>query len=198
MNNTAKIVLAIIVGILGLCLCSSGLVFLLLFPLTQLIQQTSVNIPGAVQIIGVETVDPTNRVQYQLPPGYHEQYSVTIGGLAINGAVGGDPHAHITFMHIPARIIINRDQLEQQARDEAQNRNVSRYNRMQVVGQSNVVIRGREVVMTIREGTNSDGERYREMSGLFDGRSGSVLLVIAGPTDTWNQPQLDTFISSIN
>ena len=79
----------------------------------------------------------------------------------------------------------------------AQTRGYDRYTRTQVVGQQQVTVRGQTVTLVLSEGTNSSGQPYRTLTGVFQGKGGPALLSVEAPLSQWNQAEVDAFLASI-
>ena len=79
--------------------------------------------------------------------------------------------------------------------DEPPNRFEPR--RLRTAGAKDVVIKDEPTKLRVREGLNSRDVPYREVSGVFQGKDGPVLLVLTSPISGWNEPALDAFIASI-
>jgi hypothetical protein len=65
------------------------------------------------------------------------------------------------------------------------------------VGTSQATVRGQPVTFVISEGTNSAGQAYQQMTGVFQSKGGLALLTVEKPTSRWHQATIDTFIASI-
>jgi hypothetical protein len=51
--------------------------------------------------------------------------------------------------------------------------------------------------LIVREGVTDDGEQMRQVTGLFEGKDGPALLMVAGEVDAWDTEMVDRFIASI-
>jgi hypothetical protein len=58
-------------------------------------------------------------------------------------------------------------------------------------------VQGQEVTFIVSEGTNSENQPYREMTGSFNSADGVILVVMAGQTSTWDEAPLESFVASI-
>jgi hypothetical protein len=68
---------------------------------------------------------------------------------------------------------------------------------MVVVDEIPATIMGQPVTLVVSEGRNHDGQLYRQVDGMFEGKGGQALVVISGPVQTWDQTVVDEFIASI-
>jgi len=84
-------------------------------------------------------------------------------------------------------------QMQQSIEQQTNRRNVQ----FQIVEQRTVTIRDQEVVLTVQEGSDGDGETVRQMFGFFEGRGGPTMLMIMGNADRWDENRANTFIESI-
>ncbi len=133
----------------------------------------------------------------QLPPGYQPEATVELGGYVFVSYAPGDGHSHIMLVQAPPSANIDRAQLEQYAQQAAQSRGYDRNTRTEVVGQMQATLRGKPVTLVIGQGTNSDGQAYRTLTGVFQGKGGSALLSIESPLSRWNQAEVEAFLASI-
>jgi hypothetical protein len=69
---------------------------------------------------------------------------------------------------------------------------------MRVVGTQKATIRGQSVTLTISEGASGSSEAtMRQVTGVFNGKDGIVMLMAMGDVDRWDQTMLDQFLASI-
>jgi hypothetical protein len=101
------------------------------------------------------------------------------------------------MMQFPGGMRVSREEMERQIKQAVARQPGMGSANMQDVGQEQVFIKGETVTMTVREGAMENGERLRQMSGIFQGRGGPVMLMITGMVDTWDQAMVDQFIASI-
>jgi hypothetical protein len=194
MSRQTKIVLGIVAGALGLCLCVAVLgVFAL----------------GAAGVSMARTVEISNQrvspagseiAGYEVPDGWQHQYAVHVMGFSMVGMSGPDGHSHIMLIQVPEGRGTGKPNLQQmldQAASMPQYRATTRGLKLQQVGQTETTIRGQQVRLMISEGVDAGARPYRQMTGVFQGPNGPTLLIIAGPSETWDQALFDRFIASI-
>ena len=87
-------------------------------------------------------------------------------------------------------------EMEQELRQASQHE-TGELRDLRVVGRQETTIKGEKVVLTISQGSNSQDQPYRMLSGIFQGKGGPTLLWIGGPVSSWDQAELDAFIASI-
>jgi hypothetical protein len=122
-------------------------------------------------------------------------------GFSIVALAKGDLQSQtenlIMLMQIPAYMNMSEADMEQQLRQALERQTNSGDMQLSVVDQTTVTIRDQQVVLTISEGTNSEGQQIRQAMGLFQGKGGPTMLMIIGPTQSWDQAAIDQFIRSI-
>ena len=101
------------------------------------------------------------------------------------------------LMQIPTSDTTSREQMEnrllQMGKQQAfGNQNLT----LRPAGTTSATIRGKQVALAVQEGTLQTGQGFREMVGVFDGNNGPAMLMIMGPTDTWDLKVVDQFIRS--
>jgi hypothetical protein len=193
MSRNGKIVLGIVCAMLALCLCGAVATVLVAVPIGRTVAR------------GVVTEGPElaatagNIVDYTLPDGYREEFAFHLAGTSFVSIRPQGEHSHIYLFQLPGYADVNQDELERQMHQTMRRQSSYGMERVDVrtVGQTKVTIRGEEVAMSIGEGENSSGEPYREMRGVFEGRGGTAMLIIAGRTSEWDQAGIDAFIGSM-
>ena len=70
--------------------------------------------------------------------------------------------------------------------------------RMTVIEQRPFTLHDQPVTLVISAGTNGAGEEIQQLTTVFPGRGGPVLLVLLEPAGRWNQATVDTFLTSIH
>jgi hypothetical protein len=191
MSRGQRIALVMTAIVLFLC-CVAGLGITLLG--TRLVGRAFITNPDRVQSVGREIAD------YEVLPGYDEMFAMNVMGIKMVAIGPDDPAAGlmiIMLMQFSTGMEISREEMERQMEQAlARQTGLGRAD-MQVVGQEQVTIKGEPVTLTVREGATEDGERMRQVSGLFQGRSGPTMLMVMGEATAWDQPMLDQFMASI-
>lgn len=148
--------------------------------------------PAAVGAIAADIADFTP------PPGYQSQYGMQLWGFSLVAYDPGDGHSHLILMQVPERFGLDRTALEQQMRRMSRPQDRYGQNEPQIVDQKQVQIRGQEVTLLTGEGVNHDGQPYREVSAIFQGKGGPALVVFETPVASWDQATVDAFLASIH
>jgi len=191
MSRGLKIVLVLIAIALFLC-CVAGLGATLLG--TRLAGRAIITNPDRVQAVGNQVAD------YDVPPGYEEMFAMNMLGMnlvAIGPSSPTTDYTMIMLMQFPAGMDVSRQQMERQVEQALARQIGLRSADMTSVGKEETVIKGAPVTLTVREGTTDRDERIRQLTGLFDGKSGPTMLMITGDVNTWDQEMVDEFIASI-
>jgi hypothetical protein len=195
MSRNTKIILTIVVILLLLCLCGCGLIFFIFQSLGTMLEQSMVTDPAGVANISESIAD------YELPAGYQEAFGMNLFGFSIvalvKGDLQGDADNLIMLMQIPAYMNMSEADMEQQLRQALERQTNTGDMQLTVVDQTTVTIRDQQVVLTISEGTDNEGEQIRQAMGLFQGKGGPTMLMIIGPTQSWDQAAIDQFLESI-
>jgi len=191
MSRGLKITLVIVAIALFLC-CVGGLGVTLLG--ARLFGRAIITDPDRAEAVGREIAG------YDLPPGYDEMFAMDVMGIkmvAIGPTALTSDFMVIMLMQFPAGMEISREEMERQMEQAlARQTGLGRAD-MRVVGQEQAIIKGEPVTLTVREGTTEDGGQLRQVSGLFQGKSGPTMLMVMGEAAAWDQPMLDRFIASI-
>ena len=67
-----------------------------------------------------------------------------------------------------------------------------------LVDTGSISVHGQTVILYVFEGTDEQGGRIREVvSDIFQGKNGSVMIMIMGDPNHWNQVELNRFLESI-
>ncbi len=191
MSKNTKIILGIVIGLLVVCVCGGVATFGALTWFGVTVGQQFEPNPEKVAQIASKIAD------FKLPPGYTTEYGIEVADFALASYSPGDDHSHIMFIQMPPDSKVDQVTLERQMTQVTQPRSSKRPTKLTMVGASQVTVRGQSVKFVISEGTNSEGQAYRQMRGMFQGKGGLVLLTVEEPTSRWNQATVDAFIASI-
>lgn len=199
MSRNTKIVLGVVAGLLVLCVCASAVFVAGLISFSTVVARNSPQVPVRVeQVLADPIFQEQAPLQYDMPSGWHQDLTLHIFGFQMIGLSGSDGHSHIFLMQLPPDR--NADQAVKEALDGATNGGYTSYRNGMVlreVGQTTVTVRGQQVRMRISEGTNRDGETYRQWAGVGSDANGQMVVVVEQPVKTWDQGLVDRFIASI-
>lgn len=195
MSRNTKIILGVIVGLVLLCACVSVVsIYIFVNSAGEIIEQavSFSEDPAEIAQTAREIVD------YDLPPGYTEQMGMNLMGFKIVGfGPEGRTNQMIMLMEFPKFTNLSQEEMEQQMQQSLQQQTGRRSMDLEVVGTTTATIRDQTVEFTIREGTDEQGNRMRQVSGVFEGKNGLVLLMAMGNAQTWDQQAIDDFIGSL-
>lgn len=191
MSKNTKIILGIGIGLLVMCVCGALATFGALSWFGIAIGQQFEPNPEKVAQIASKIAD------FKLPPGYTTEYGIEVADFALASYSPGDDHSHIMFIQMPPDSKVDQVTLERQMTQVTQPRSRNRPSNLTAVGTTQATVRGQAVKFAISEGTNSEGQAYRQMRGMFQGKGGLALLMVEEPTSRWNQATVDAFIASI-
>ena len=190
MNRTIKIILGLAAGITVLCLIVS-VAGLFLF------RSAGKALTGTLQTDAATTAEIASQIaDYELPARYESAATVHLAGYNLVGYTGADEHSHIYLAQADSSTGLTMEEIQRHIRqtsDEEEDQMVD----VKIVDTVQATIRGQEVNLVISEGLNHDGDVFRQVSGLFEGRGGPAVVIVSGPTATWNQALVDEFIASI-
>ncbi len=192
MSRNTKIVLGILGGlvIIGICICVAGA--FALRGAGNFLKNSVVTDPNAAATLAAGVAE------FDVPSGY-TQVGMNFGGLykAIILTSNNSDRPMIMFAQAQAFQNADAQSFEQQMRQALQ----QQFNRGGITwkdaGTTQVTIRGQQVTLNIAEGTDQNNNSIRYETGIFDGNSGKVLLMLMGTTQGWDQSMIDTFLASI-
>ncbi len=191
MNKKTKIIIAVVLGVFLLCIfaCVGGW-----FGLKTLEKSMIINDPQQAKAIAKNTID------YELPSGYQEETALNLGimKMVMASDVASTEIATdrplISIVSIPPNTDITEEQFQSQIQQSAINQGMS----MILVEEQKVTINKQEVKLLIYKGVDEKGTAMKQvMSGVFEGKNGSVILLIVGREANWLQSEIDTFFKSI-
>jgi hypothetical protein len=191
MSRTTKIILAIVGSllVLGICACAAGIVIVNM--VGNSLENAVVTDPGQVASIS------SGIAGYSLPSGFTEVGMNFLGlsqGIVASG--GRDGKQVIILMQLPMVTGTDAAELEQSLQDRFLQ---DQAGEMQWILRNVITaqIRGQEVELKMRDGSDSYGSTYRTLTGVFQGEGGPVILMCMGPRESWDQKAIDAFLGSI-
>ncbi len=192
MNRTTKIVVVPVVGLLGICLLTAAIPVITLGAAGALVGQRTVTDPTQVAAIAAEVAS------YNLPADYSHQFASKLLGFTIVSCTPDGYPGHIYLMQFPRGLQLDQPAMERQLWQATNGRRGEDHSRFVVVGTRQVTIRGQAVTLQVGEGINSDDQRYRQFSGVFQGKGGQVLITVSAPATRWDPAAVDAFLASID
>ena len=192
MSRNTKIVVGIIAGILGVC-CLIAVVAALVLPRMFENFAESVDDPAQAAAVAEEIVD------YDLPSGYEEQGAMNLFGFRMAFINGPDERSMIMLAEFPESLASNEEQMQQQMRDAFANQTGTGQNmNLEFVGSEEVTINGEDASLGTYEGTDDQGNRIRQIIGVFETKSGNPgMVMIFGLENDWDEDGISRFLDSM-
>lgn len=131
---------------------------------------------------------------FDLPEGYQADYAVEMLGYSIVAYKSANEHNHLAFLQAPPGVIPEGQMIEGFIPND---RTAVTWHDATVVHAEQRTIRDQAATITVSDRTNSEGQRYRSLNMVFEGREGAVLLVMNQPVSTWDDAAVEAFITSI-
>ena len=138
-------------------------------------------------------------INYQLPPDYKEQMGMDflVYKMIMISPVEPTTRPLILLAQFQAGNM-TADQMSQQMQQSMAQQNGSSGLKLKVVETRSVTINGKQVPLTVSEGSDQSGLTLRQWITAFPGKSGAMTLVmIQGSTEQWDDAAFDSFLSSI-
>jgi hypothetical protein len=190
-SNKLVLVLILLVGISVACL--TGVVFGSRFGMQYLVG----NDPGSAKKLAQSILD------YTLPAGYLEQSSVNLGLLktAYLTPGGEDPEFHlrqvILLVAIPPESDLKNDNIRLELQTKLLNAS-EEASTMEYKRTDQTSVRGEAVSLEVYESWGQyDPPTRMVYTSVFPGKSANVMIVFAGPIESWDQKVVEQFISGI-
>lgn len=132
---------------------------------------------------------------FDLPAGYSPEFTASLEGYTLVSYTPGDGHSHLYM--IQSEKESDGEKLDNMLYQIAPG-SYDPQTRMTVIETRPVSVRGQEETLVISEGSNGDGELYRQVTVAFQGKGGPALLVFSEPVERWNQESVNAFLASIH
>ena len=142
-----------------------------------------------------DVLDVASKIaDFEPPAGYSAEFTASLLGYTVAAYNPGDGHSHLYL--IQSEKESDGEKLEQMLAELVPGSSDPN-TRLTVIDNRAATIRGQEVTLVISDGTNSDGELYRQVTAAFQGKGGPALLVLSEPIERWDPSAVDAFIASI-
>lgn len=188
MNTTGRVILVLVAGMIGICLCLAAASFIA-------VRSTGWILGRALEGDPVAVAEAGSRIaEYDVPAGFDEGYAADFAGFSLVGYTGADEQSHIYLFQVPAGLSLDQMDMEQQMRRGS---GTNEWIDVTEVSRQSCEIRGEQTTMIVGEGVNGDNVPYRTASALFDGKGGTALVNISMPSASWDQAVVDEFIASL-
>jgi hypothetical protein len=183
--NAAKVILGIGIALVVIVVAGAVLTGGLFFSAGKAVAK-SYGSPEKVSATASKIAD------FQVPDGFSQEYALEQFGITLAAYKGSDGHSHLMLAQMPE----GTNDLESKLQTVVPG-SVDRTTRLNVVERREATVRGQQATLVISDGTNSDGQPYRQLTTSFQGKNGPAILVISRPSSSWNQADVDQLIASI-
>lgn len=193
MSRNTKIIL-VVLGLLGLC-CVGTIVALLVggLALGRVASNAVSENPAQAAEIGRSILN------YQLPPGYREQASMSLLGnqVVFIGPAQGEGGMFIMLARFMAGTAGNEESIRQSFQDSFSRRIGAGGVAFTPVDSRNITINGVPTTLNISEGNTTVGRTLRQATAVFNVGSSVGLVTIIGSVDGWDEGVVNAFLNSI-
>lgn len=195
MSRTTKIVIGIVGGLLGLC-CIGIVAAVLILPSAaqRFAENNFTDDPERAAEVGQTIVD------YEVPAGMQEQGAMGFAGMKMVFFTAGEKdNSMVMLMQFPSAMQLNEEDMQQQMEDALSQQGGQRQlNDLEVVSVDEVVINDQNTALTTLEGTDENGNAFRQITGVFMSKDGGPAMLMAmGPVASWESSNIDAFIDSL-
>ena len=190
MSESKKLLIGFaVVGVI--CVCIAGISFLGLRTLGNRFEDMTNGEPTSVARAQEKIAE------FDIPPGYEPMaLSMFVYDMISLTPIDSENDPMIMLMQFNKSTSGDPEQMEEQLKQAAEQQSGRPGMSMQVVDTFEEVIRGETVTVTVSE-ANYQGFIMRQWMTIFQGNKGPVILMIQGPTRTWDDQLVDDFIKSI-
>jgi hypothetical protein len=129
-----------------------------------------------------------------VPEGFTTEFSAEMAGYTLAAYKGTAGPSHLYLIQSDNEA--DGDELEKMLTQMAPGSS-DWETRMTVIENRPVTIRGQEATVVISEGTNHDGEPYRQATVAFQGKGGPAMIFLSDTVENWDQNAVDAFLASI-
>jgi len=194
LTKKGKIIFGVAAGILGLCLVISVVVILFIRGLRD-------NIAASIDY----KIDPTlaastanEIVDFKPARGYFPASTMKIPGygMLVDYAYSDSAENKMVLLQIldhkeinENTVVILQEMINQYSKNNLMN--------LQTIDARMVDVRSKPAQVIINEGVNAENVNCRQIWVAFEGKSGTVMLMVLGPSQGWDQKAYDAMIASI-
>jgi hypothetical protein len=191
---TQKQIIIVIILLVLACCCVVGLAFAGLTYMGSSIGSSFENAGDPTRIAEIREAV----ADYDVPAGYKElafellfmKYIMLVSDYSVDSPL-------IMLMQIPDNLTSAEEMQRQMERSMAQQSGRGENISMKVVEQKTITIRGQQVPASIAEGQTESGLTMRQLTAVFQGKTGMAILMVYGEKSFWDEDMLDQFIASI-
>jgi len=175
------------------CCCALLVAFLIFRQAGRAISQGVKTDPEEASQAAHEIVD------YDLPDGYEERIAMDmlVYSMVMIGPESYQGNEPVIMLAQFSPMAGNDKQLEQQMVQAFEQQSGTKGLDMELVEVKDMTIRDEDTSVGIYEGTDQYGNSIRQLITTFSGKDGTVMLLIMGNIDGWDDDLVDAFIESI-
>jgi BMFP domain-containing protein YqiC len=191
MSRNAKIILAVIGGLVACC-CIVALAFTVLLP------RFGAQFAEEFLELEAEAGEVANGiVDYDLPAGMQEDMAINFLGVRTAVFTSEDNQRLIMFMQFPSALAGNEAEMRRQMEDTFREQFGTDDQRLEVVSREEVTINGQPATLTTSESVDME-ITVRQVVGVFESKNGSPAMFVAvAPADRWQADGMDRFLESM-
>lgn len=131
---------------------------------------------------------------FNLPPVFQPDYAAEVLDYTVAAYKSSEGNGHLAFLQAPPGVIPDEQVVTGYMANE---RTSMTWSDATLIRTDERIIRDHAASLTISDRTNGEGRRYRSLNLVFQGREGTVLLVINLPVEQWDETAIEAFITSI-
>ena len=194
LTRNQKIIIGVVGGILLLCCIGGGILWWAGSTLFNQVAQGFNQDPAQAQEVGQSIA------AYTAPEGYTEKFSMELFGVKMValGPEGSTDGTIMMLMQFPAGSEGNTEQMQEQMSQAFSQQTGQGGFQFTTSEERTVTIRGQEVTLVIREGSNNSGDQMRQAVAAFEGDDGNVVMFMAmGDPNQWDEAAIEDFLASI-
>lgn len=192
MSRNSKIALIVVGTLAVICVGLCGIGY---FLLPRLAENMVSQKPEDAKRIGAEIAE------YTLPDGYQEfmgmnflVYKMVMIAPSRDAQFRDGLAFMLMGMNVPTG---NQAEMERQMQQSFQQQYGQSGSAMKYVGTEQVMIRGKQVTLTLTESEGGSTARLRQAIGTFEGKNGLVMVMVMGDANAWDDALMREFLGSI-
>jgi BMFP domain-containing protein YqiC len=191
MSRNAKIILAVIGGLVACCCIAALAVTVLLPRFGAQFAEEFLDLEAEAGEVADSIVD------YDLPAGMQEDMAINFLGIRTAVFTSEDNQRLIMFMQFPSALAGNEAEMQRQMEDTFREQFGTDDQRLEVVSREEVTINGQPATLTTSESVDVE-ITVRQVVGVFESKNGSPAMFVAvAPADRWQADGMDRFLESM-
>lgn len=195
MSKNVKTLLIVLAVVIGLCVVSVGVLVGALGLAANKLKDNVTTDPVKAKAMAQTFIN------YEAPDGYSEQMGMDMlvyKFVALTAKSSSQPMIILANFQTGASST-SPEEMSKQIQKSMEQQNNQKGTNMKLVETRKVTINGTETTLTVSEGesTSSSGT-LRQWITTFPGKTGTVLLMIQGSTDSWDDDVLNQFLASLS